>query len=130
MAKVSSLRTRALESRDAVELLSDKWRIPVLHVLTLGPLRYGQLQRSITGVSSKVLSETLRGMERDGLITRTLHAAVPPRVDYALTAAGQSLLSPLRELCHWARKHAPERERARRQFDKPSPSESDYARQT
>jgi DNA-binding HxlR family transcriptional regulator len=120
--KQVSLRGRALEARDAVELLSDKWRIPVLHVLTTGPLRSGRLQRMIAGVSSKVLTETLRGMERDGLITRKLHAAVPPRVEYGLTAMGRSSLRPLRELCHWARKHAPERERARGEFDAKSRS--------
>lgn len=117
MPKLISLRGRALEARDAVELLSDKWRIPVLHVLTPGPLRSTQLQKMIPGVSSKVLTQTLRGMERDGLITRKLQAAVPPRVEYSLTAMGHSSLRPLRELCHWARKHAPERERARGEFD-------------
>jgi DNA-binding HxlR family transcriptional regulator len=111
------VKIRALQARDAVELLADKWRIPVLHVLTPGPLRSGQLQRMIAGVSSKVMTQTLRGMERDGLISRKVHAAVPPHVEYALTAMGVSLLPPLRELCHWARKHASQRERARRQFD-------------
>jgi DNA-binding HxlR family transcriptional regulator len=105
------VKIRALQARDAVELLADKWRIPVMHVLTPG------LQRMIAGISSKVMTQTLRGMERDGLITRKIHAAVPPHVEYALTAMGASLLPPLRELCHWARNHASQRERARRQFD-------------
>ena len=117
MSKVVSIRMRALEARDAVELLADKWRIPILHVLTPGPLRSGQLQRMVDGVSSKVMTQTLRGMERDGLITRKVHSAVPPRVEYALTAMGTSLLPPLRELCHWAQKHASQRERARQEFE-------------
>lgn len=117
MTKPQSLRQRALQSRDAIELLSDKWRIPALHVLTPGPLRAGQLQKAMAGVSAKVLTETLRGMERDGLITRKLYAAVPPKVEYTLTQMGRSALWPLRDLCQWAEKHAEERDRARLEFD-------------
>jgi DNA-binding HxlR family transcriptional regulator len=115
--KPQSLRRRALQSRDAIELLSDKWRIPALHVLTPGPLRAGQLQKAMGGISAKVLTETLRGMERDGLITRKLYAAVPPKVEYTLTQMGRSALSPLRDLCQWAEEHAEERDRARTEFD-------------
>lgn len=117
MAKVLSIRGRVLQSRDAIELLSDKWRISLLHVLQTGPLRSGELQRAVTEVSPKVLTQTLRGMERDGLIVRHVHTLVPPRVEYALTPMGKSVIAPLRELCHWAKAHVSERDRSRREYD-------------
>lgn len=112
-----SLRDRALQSRDAVELLSDKWRITLLHLLTPGPQRAKALQQGITKISPKVLTQTLRGMERDGLISRKIYASVPPRVEYQLTDMGASLIEPLKALCLWAESHVEERDRARREFD-------------
>jgi DNA-binding HxlR family transcriptional regulator len=79
-------------------------------------LRTGALQRGLD-VSPKVLTQTLRSMERDGLIERTVFAAVPPRVEYRLTDMGSTLLVPLRELCLWARAHRARRDSARRKFD-------------
>jgi len=117
MGKVLTIRGRVLQSRDAIELLADKWRISILHVLDAGPQRSGELQRAIPEVSPKVLTQTLRGMERDGLILRTVHAIVPPRVEYRLTPMGRSLIDPLRGLCHWAKAHVAERDRSRREFD-------------
>jgi DNA-binding HxlR family transcriptional regulator len=111
------MRARALQSRDAIELLADKWRIAILHVLAASRLRSSQLQKAIPEVSPKVLTQTLRGMERDGLISRTVYPVVPPRVDYQLTHMGRSLIEPLRQLCHWAKAHVNERDRARREFD-------------
>jgi DNA-binding HxlR family transcriptional regulator len=73
MEKMQGTRDRALQSRDAIELLSDRWRITVLHVLTAGPLRTNELHRAIDQVSAKMLTQTLRGLERDGLIE--------PRID-------------------------------------------------
>ncbi|HLK04912.1 MAG TPA: helix-turn-helix domain-containing protein [Candidatus Acidoferrum sp.] len=118
MAGGMNLRKRALQSRDAIELLSDKWRITILHVLVPGSLRTGELQRAISDVSPKVLTQTLRGMERDGLLTRTVFPVVPPRVQYQLTEMGESLVKPLRELCHWAEAHVSDRDRARALFDR------------
>ena len=117
MARILSLRERALESRDAIELVANKWRIAVLHLLTPGPLRTGDLQRGLVDVSPKVLTQTLRSMERDGLIERTVFAVVPPRVEYQLTEMGRSLLEPLRDLCLWARANSGARDVARRRFD-------------
>jgi DNA-binding HxlR family transcriptional regulator len=116
MAKTISLRDRALESRDALELLSNKWRIPILHVLRDRALRTGELQRALD-VSPKMLTQTLRSMERDGLVERTLFPAVPPRVEYRVTDMGLSLLVPLRDLCLWAKAHRGKRDAARRKFD-------------
>jgi DNA-binding HxlR family transcriptional regulator len=113
----ADLKVRALESRDAVELLSAKWRIAILHVLGAGALRSSALQRAINNISPKVLTQTLRGMERDGLISRKVYRVVPPRVEYQLTEMGSSVIPPLRNLCHWAKAHAQTRDRARREFD-------------
>jgi DNA-binding HxlR family transcriptional regulator len=116
-ARKSEIRDRALESRHAIELLSDKWRIAILHVLTPGRLRTGDLQRAIEEVSPKVLTQTLRGMERDGLIKRHVYPVVPPKVEYELTDMGRTVLKPLRELCLWAKAHVSERDSSRRRFD-------------
>lgn len=117
MVKIQSIRERALQSRDAIELLRDKWRIPILHVLTPGSLRAGQLQGALPGVSPKVLTQTLRGLERDGLITRDVRNAVPAHVVYELTSMGSSIIPLLRNLCRWAEDHSAKRDEARRRFD-------------
>jgi len=108
---------RALQSRDAVELLSSKWRISILHILDAGRVRSAAIQRALKNVAPKVLTQTLRGMERDGLISRKVYPVVPPRVEYQLTEMGRSVILPLRSLCHWAESHVKERDRARREFD-------------
>ncbi|HKV39863.1 MAG TPA: helix-turn-helix domain-containing protein [Blastocatellia bacterium] len=110
-------RARALQSRDAIELVADKWRIAILHVLSQGPVRTGQIQRALEEVSAKVLTQTLRGMERDGLIERRVLTVVPARVEYALTAMGISVLEPLRALCLWAKAHVDERDDSRKRYD-------------
>jgi DNA-binding HxlR family transcriptional regulator len=117
MAKIMSFRDRALQSRDAIDLLSSKWRITVLHLLRDGPVRTNVLQTAISEISPKVLTQTLRGMERDGLIDRQIYPVVPPRVEYALTDMGRSLIKPLQDLCHWAEAHVAERNAARKRFD-------------
>lgn len=117
MAKLLSIAERALQSKYAIELVSDKWRIAVLHLLTPGPLRTGELQRALHDVSPKVLTQTLRGMERDGLLRREIFSVVPPRVEYELTDMGRTLLKPLQELCHWAKSHVAARDNARRAYD-------------
>jgi len=118
MAELKNLRFRALQSRDAIDLIADKWRIPILHVLSPAPLRSGELQKAIAEASPKVLTQTLRGMERDGLISRTVYPVVPPKVEYRITSMGRSLLSPLRHLCLWAKAHGKERDQARAEFDR------------
>ncbi len=118
MAESKNLRLRALQSRDAIELLTDKWRIPILHILSPAPLRSGELQKAMAEASPKVLTQTLRRMERDGLISRMVYPVVPPKVEYRITTMGRSLLGPLRELCLWAKAHGRERDQARTDFDK------------
>jgi DNA-binding HxlR family transcriptional regulator len=122
MGKIQSIRARALQSRDAIELLSNKWRITILHLLTPGPLRANALQRAIPQVSSKMLTQTLRGMERDGLIQRDVQTVVPPHVEYQLTTMGESIIPLLRNLCLWAKANATTRDEARIRFDQARPT--------
>lgn len=117
MGKVQSIRIRALQSRDAIELLSNKWRVVVLHVLTPGTLRANEIQRALDEVSPKVLTETLRGLERDGLIERRVEELVPAHVEYELTPMGESVIPLLRDLCHWAKANSKNRDESRRRFD-------------
>ena len=121
MVKVINIRERALQSRDAIELLSNKWRITVIHILREESLRTSEIQSAIAEVSPKVLTQTLRGLERDGLVHRDIHNVVPPRVEYGLTPMGRSLIKPLEDLCHWAKAHIGERDAARNKFDTASP---------
>jgi DNA-binding HxlR family transcriptional regulator len=127
MSKAQSLRVLALQSQDAIELLASKWRITILHLLRSGPLRHTQLQRAIEPISPKMLTQTLRGMERDGLIERHIHRVIPPHVEYQLNPMGESLIPLLRNLCHWAKANAKRRDEARHRFDHPT-KDGDRAR--
>lgn len=114
---VAQLRAETLQSRDVVELLADKWRIPILHVLEKRVLRTHEIQSAMLRVSPKMLTQTLRGMERDGLVQRMIRPVAPPHVEYALTRMGRSVIKPLRVLCSWAESHVTERDAARKRFD-------------
>src|SRR6187402_3216321 len=92
-------------SRQLLDRLTDKWVTLVLCSLGESGLRYSELSRRIAGVSQKMLTQTLRNLERDGLVTRTVTATVPVRVDYALTPLGQSLLEPIKHVKAWAERH-------------------------
>jgi DNA-binding HxlR family transcriptional regulator len=96
--------------------VGDKWSVLVVTRLG-GPLRFNELRRSIGGISQRMLTLTLRGLERDGLITRTVFPTVPPRVEYALTALGRDLLQPVSGLSDWALRNQAKIARARDQFD-------------
>ncbi|MFI1987753.1 winged helix-turn-helix transcriptional regulator [Actinoplanes sp. NPDC020271] len=86
-------------------LVGDKWTLLVIGHLGDGPVRFGALQRAVTGISHRMLTVTLRGLERDGLVERTVHASVPPRVEYELTGLGRTLVPPVRALGEWAWTH-------------------------
>lgn len=92
--------------RDVLDLIGDKWSVLVITLLGDGPMRFMELKRSIGLVSQRMLTRTLRGLERDGLITRTVHPVVPPRVDYELTALGHGLQGILEGVSSWAFDHA------------------------
>jgi len=91
--------------RLAVELIADKWSVVVLYGLTEGPVRHGELIELIGGISRKVLTQTLRRLQAHGLVVRHAHAEVPPRVEYALTPLGETLIEPIHILTEWARAH-------------------------
>jgi DNA-binding HxlR family transcriptional regulator len=109
--------TRTAHLRLAIEVISDKWRIGVLHRLLHGPLRTSQLQKDLEEISPKVLTQTLRGLERDGLIHRSVYASVPPRVEYALTETAKYLLAALDSLYNWSESFGRETLLARRRYD-------------
>ena len=92
-------------SRTVLDRVGDRWTVLVVGSLSGGAMRFSELARRIDGVSQKMLTQTLRGLERDGLVTRTVHAEVPPRVEYALTEVGATLIHPLDALDSWAREH-------------------------
>ncbi len=92
-------------ARAATDLFANTWLPVVVYELRNGPMRPGRLRRSIGGVSQKVLTQTLRRLERDGLVQRRRYAEAPPRVEYELTQPGQDLLVPIRALAEWARRH-------------------------
>jgi len=102
---------------DILARVGDKWSVLVVTRLGPGPLRFNELRRSIGGISQRMLTLTLRGLERDGLVTRTVTPTVPPRVDYALTALGRDLLKPVSALGAWAIQNQPKIAHARERFD-------------
>jgi DNA-binding HxlR family transcriptional regulator len=102
---------------DVLARVGDKWSVLVVTRLGSGPLRFNELRRSIGGISQRMLTLTLRGLERDGLITRTVLPTVPPRVEYALTPLGRDLLQPVSGLSDWALRNQSKIARARDQFD-------------
>lgn len=104
-------------SRQILDRIGDTWSVLIVVMLADGPHRYTELAKRIQGVSPKMLTQTLRGLERDGLITRTVHAAVPPRVDYALTSLGQSLYGLVEGLEKWAETHIEDVQAARAAYD-------------
>ncbi|EIM28702.1 winged helix-turn-helix transcriptional regulator [Microvirga lotononidis] len=102
------------------EILSrvgDKWSVQVVVQLGEGPKRFNELRRIVSGISQRMLTLTLRGLERDGLVTRTVYPTIPPRVDYQLTGLGCSLLKTVRGLGDWAIANRDEILAARRRFD-------------
>src|SRR5256884_1597852 len=95
-------------SRIVLERIADKWTALIIQVLANGTQRYASLQRTIGGISQKMLTQTLRSLERDGLVLRKVHPVVPPKVEYSLTRLGRTLIEPLHGLCRWSEKHLAE----------------------
>jgi DNA-binding HxlR family transcriptional regulator len=110
----------AEECRGISEVLArigDKWSVLVVSALGGGPKRFNELRRGLGSISQRMLTLTLRGLERDGLVKRTVFPTIPPRVDYELTPLGRSLLEPVTELSNWARQNRDAMEAARERFD-------------
>lgn len=97
--------------------VGDKWSVFVIMMLGDGPKRFNELKRMINGISQRMLTLTLRGLERDGLVTRTIFPTIPPRVDYELTDLGRGLSQPVEALGKWAKAHLAQIEAARARFD-------------
>ena len=104
-------------TRQVLDRIGDKWTVLVVGALTAGPLRFTRLRVAVGGVAPKVLTQTLRAMERDGLITRAVFAEVPPRVEYTLTPLGHTLEAPIAAVREWAEVHMPEITGARQDYD-------------
>ncbi|MGV3712877.1 winged helix-turn-helix transcriptional regulator [Pseudolysinimonas sp.] len=96
---------RNCPTRRLLDRIGDRWTVLIVGALGDGPLRYGEINDRVDGVSQKMLTQTLRGLERDGLVKRTLQPQIPPRVDYELTDAGRTLREPLKALEAWAIEH-------------------------
>ncbi|MFD7874906.1 winged helix-turn-helix transcriptional regulator [Streptomyces sp. NPDC059766] len=103
--------------RSVLERVGDKWSVAVVCQLGESTYRFNELRRLVSPITQRMLSATLRGLERDGLVSRTVHPTSPPRVDYALTRRGRSLLVVVRDLAGWAEAHAEEIGSSRAEFD-------------
>jgi DNA-binding HxlR family transcriptional regulator len=97
--------------------VGDKWTVLVVNLMGSGPKRFSEIKREVGGISQRMLTLTLRALERDGLVTRTVTPSIPPRVDYELTDLGRSLLAPVQALGNWALSNRESIEQARRRFD-------------
>ena len=97
--------------------IGDKWTVLIVMMLADGPRRFNELKRLIGGISQRMLTLTLRGLERDGFVSRTMFPTIPPRVNYELTPLGHSLRGPIEAIGNWAFAHIPVVERARADFD-------------
>lgn len=104
-------------AREIFSGVANKWALLIINVLGERTLRFTELRTEVEGVSHKMLTQTLRGLERDGVVHRTVHATVPPRVDYRLTEAGGALRDAVSGMCAWTRRYLDQIEAARRRFD-------------
>jgi DNA-binding HxlR family transcriptional regulator len=111
--------------REVLNRVGDKWSVQLVALLRNGPKRFTDLRRAIEGISQRMLTLTLRGLERDGLVTRTVFPTIPPRVDYELTPLGRTLLTPILELAAWAESHRFEIQDARERYDAHQASSSE-----
>jgi DNA-binding HxlR family transcriptional regulator len=103
--------------RQVLDRVGDKWTVLVIGLLEGGPVRFNRLKAALPGISQKVLTATLRSLERDGLVLREVQLAVPVRVEYSLTASGRTLIEPLRRLRDWSQEHFAEIDAARQAYD-------------
>jgi DNA-binding HxlR family transcriptional regulator len=104
-------------ARAVLQRVGDKWSMYVIDLLGQGTMRFSELHRSIDGITARMLTVTLRGLERDGIVTRTIHPVIPPRVEYDLTPMGLTLLDAIGQLVTWADSHLPEISAAQAAYD-------------
>jgi DNA-binding HxlR family transcriptional regulator len=103
--------------REVLNRVGDKWSVQVVGLLGAGPKRFNELRRSIEGISQRMLTLTVRNLERDGLVTRTIEPTIPPKVEYALTELGRTLLVPVAALARWAVEHRTAIHAAQQKYD-------------
>jgi DNA-binding HxlR family transcriptional regulator len=113
----------ACRAREILQRVGDKWSMSVIDLLGQGTMRFSELHRSIDGITARMLTVTLRGLERDGIVTRTIHPVIPPRVEYDLTPMGLTLLEPIGQLVSWADVHLPEISAAQAAYDDKHPAD-------
>jgi DNA-binding HxlR family transcriptional regulator len=111
-------QSEACPVREVLDRIGDKWSVLVITCLSEGAHRFNALRRRIDGISQRMLTETLRQLERDGLVRRTLYPDAPVRVEYELTALGQTLIEPIAVLAAWAQRHRSEIAAAREVYDR------------
>ncbi len=109
--------TATCPSRTSLARIANKWTAMIVSALGDGKLRFSDIRSTVDGISGKVLTDTLRDLERDGLVSRHVYAEVPPRVEYELTPLGRTLHTPLRALNHWAEQHIEQVLTAREAYD-------------
>ena len=113
----------ACRARSVLQRVGDKWSMLVIDLLGQGTKRFSELHRSVDGITARMLTVTLRGLERDGIVTRTIHPVIPPRVEYDLTPMGLTLLDTIGQLVSWADAHLPEISAAQAAYDAKHPAE-------
>lgn len=112
-----SARAECLAVSEMLARIGDKWTVLVVELLEEGPMRFNEIRRTIPGISQRMLTLTLRQLERDGLVKRTVYPTIPPRVEYELTKLGRTLSEPITAIAAWVRQHRPAIEAAREAFD-------------
>lgn len=103
---------------DVLSRVGDKWTVYIVRLLANGPMRFNEIRKAVSAISQRMLSLTLRGLERDGLVTRTVTPTIPPRVDYELTELGLTLIEPLNAIGRWAISNRDAVEASRMKFDR------------
>ena len=104
-------------AREVLQRVGAKWSVLAIDLLGQGTMRFTELHRAIDGITARMLTVTLRGLERDGIVTRTIHPVIPPRVEYTLTPMGRTLLDTIGQLVNWTDSHLPEIQAARAAYD-------------
>jgi DNA-binding HxlR family transcriptional regulator len=108
--------------REVLNRVGDKWSVLIVGLLADGPKRFSELRRTVEGISQRMLTLTLRGLERDGLVTRTVYPTIPPRVEYELTELGRTLRKPIQSLAKWAQENRERIQLSRNRYDARSPA--------
>jgi DNA-binding HxlR family transcriptional regulator len=111
-----------LAVREVLNRVGDKWSVLIVQLLADGPKRFSELRRTIEGISQRMLTLTLKGLERDGLVTRTVYPTIPPRVEYQLTDLGRTLRKPIQSLAKWAQENRERIQQSRDRYDERSPA--------